>query len=98
MVLFSYSLHGACVVSFGEIKFISVVCIGGIYCFVGAPYEAFSAAMAQFMHTLMATGTLSTSLQVCYFYFVTSFRGSSFLSIINLLIKLFSHKYRIFAL
>ena len=34
------------------------------YC-EGAPYEAFSAAMARFMHTLMATGTLSQSLQVC---------------------------------
>ena len=44
----------------------------------GAPYEAFSAAMARFMHTLMATGTLSQSLQVdpsvpCCSFFVTSF-------------------------
>jgi len=31
---------------------------------LGAPYEAFSAAMARFMHTLIATGTLTPSLQV----------------------------------
>ena len=35
-----------------------------LMCFPGAPYEAFSAAMARFMHTLMSTGTLSHSLQV----------------------------------
>jgi len=35
-----------------------------MWCYKGAPYEAFSAAMARFMHTLIATGTLSQSLQV----------------------------------
>ena len=39
----------------------------------GAAYEAFSSAMARFMHNLMATGTLSQSLQVCLFFFITLF-------------------------